>query len=141
MEGVQGTPYKIRNRSNKAYKLEDSDIPLLNGVYESNKEITLTYNAIPDDKPTSIELVPDTYRLSVGETVGLDYKLLPEADYEVSSVDYIMVENDNVANINDKVLTGREIGFGMIRVNAKGNGWELSKDGAVMVSGATEEGE
>ena len=46
MEGVQGTPYKIRNRSNKAYALDTNDIPLLEGVYETEKEIKLTYNVV-----------------------------------------------------------------------------------------------
>ena len=140
LEGVQGTPYKIKNRSNSAYTISEHDIGSLTGTFKTDSTLYIYYNA-KEPKPTSIELVPETYRLGVGETVNLGYKLLPEANYVINSVEFEMVENENVAIVKDIVLTGREIGFGMIRGTVKGNSWVLSADGAVMVSGATEEGE
>lgn len=203
IKGDKGTTYKIKDRSDKDYLINDKS--LLSGKFDKNKTITITYDYVPKEytytvyyidkdtrqvladphkfidtegktitarpliidgyftpgaqtfvldgdkeiifeyvavkpsKPREIELVPETMRLSVGEFEELGYKLLPEGDYDVKSVDFKMVQNENVANINGKVITGREIGFGMMRVTAKGLDWELSVDGPVIVSGATGE--
>lgn len=139
LEGLKGTTYKIRNRTNVAYSIREADKTKLEGVFNDNQSIIITYEA-KVQVPSEVLLEPETIRIGVGETATLGYKLVPEGNYDVE-VTYIMKENDNVANIDGNVITGREIGFGMIEVHAKGEGFDLIGSGAVMVSGNPDEGE
>ena len=44
LEGVQGTPYKIRNRSNTAYTISNNDLPNLSGEFKTNDELYINYD-------------------------------------------------------------------------------------------------
>lgn len=43
MEGIKGSEYKVRNRSNQSYALVKEETPLLEGVLKEDKEINLYY--------------------------------------------------------------------------------------------------
>ena len=45
LEGSVGDSYKIRNRSNTAYKIDSEDLELLTGVFNEDTSIDIHYRA------------------------------------------------------------------------------------------------
>ena len=140
LEGLQGDDYKIRNRSNSAYGIREEDLSLLSGVYTTDTTITINYESKAPAQPTAVYLVPETVNLGVGEKMTLNCRLEPEGDYEFD-YQFKITENLEVASISGKQITGETIGFAVIEVNAKGDGWSLDNTGSVIVSGLEEEKE
>lgn len=132
LEGLEGETYKINNRSNKAYKILDEDIHLLNGIFEESKTIEIRYKSTL--RPTDVEIIPNVTNLLVGETKKLDYQFDITGNFD-ETVEFILTNNDNVAEIKVNQITGLEIGMAPIKIIAKGDGFELENYGSVAVSG------
>lgn len=57
LEGLKGTDYTIKNRSNKSYKLLSTDLEKLKGTFIEDEVINLTYGYVVEG--VAVESVRD----------------------------------------------------------------------------------
>ena len=102
LEGLKGEEFKIKNRSNTAYSISEDSLPLLNGVYDEDKELTITYNAKTTvnvrylDSVTQREISPsDIIQAYEGRKLEVKVKDIDGYTLVGDSVIEIMVSEEN----------------------------------------------
>jgi uncharacterized protein YjdB len=134
LSGDQGTTYKIKNRSNVAYSLESTEIPLLEGVFEEDKTIVFTYNA-RNVKPTSIVAVPTEMYLMLGQSKEIGYEVLPSGATEGDVSYKVQDDSQMVVELQGNEVTAIASGTVTILVTMTGTDYELETSCIVTVEG------
>lgn len=131
LEGLKGEPYKINKRSNKAYKILEKDIDLLTGVFGDVEEIRISYKSTI--VPSSVNIVPKSMVLAIGETKEFDYELDVTGNFN-ENVEFIVSGGGTIVTQDGNKVTGVMQGSVPIKVFVTGDGFELEDSGLISVT-------